>query len=159
VRHRHLGSLVYTPDQWVRLLDRVYRRVQLPRDYPLVLTGAAFDYPLMGLLGAMLRKAGYRPRLACDLPPAEVYWLLGSCYGFVGYQSGLNVLADNLGTRQLMLYFPSLKPMGDTWVHPDRRATHFRWGYFDEEPDAVAERFPVPAAGVLKPPGETGSIT
>lgn len=147
VRHKHLGTRVYTPEQWVRLLDRVYRHAGLGREYPLVLTGAAFDYPLMGLLATLLRKAGYRSRLACDHAPAAVYWLLANCWGFVGYQSGLNVLADNLGTRQLMLYFPSLKRMGDTWVHPARRATHFRWGYFDEDPAAVAERFPPPAAG------------
>jgi hypothetical protein len=57
---------------------------------------------------------------------------------FIGYQSGLNILADNLDTPQMMLYFDNLKPMLYTWCKKENIKTKFFATVFSQTPkDAI----------------------
>jgi ADP-heptose:LPS heptosyltransferase len=47
--------------------------------------------------------------------PIKLLYVLKNSKFFIGYQSGLNVLADNLNVPQLMLYLPFLEKMLYSW--------------------------------------------
>jgi hypothetical protein len=59
-----------------------------------------------------------------------------------GYQSGLNVLAENYDVPQLMVYFNRLAPMRYTWVKPASIRTTFHAMTFGEAPAEVIAGLP-----------------
>lgn len=95
---------------------------------PVVLIGAKFDKDIM----YEIKKLCPEIQIIIQLEPERLFSVIGNASFFVGYQSGLNILADNLGVKQLIVYFDHLEKMKDSWVHPDRRETHFNYCYFSE---------------------------
>jgi hypothetical protein len=69
---------------------------------------------------------------------------------FFGYQSGLNVLAENYDTPQLMVYFDRLSRMQYTWVKPASIRTRFHAMLFGDAPSARIDALP----DTLFPPAE-----
>jgi len=95
---------------------------------PVVLTGSEFDAEVM----RQIKKLCPEVTLVIQPEPAKLFYLLKNAAFFVGYQSGLSVLADNLGAKSLIVYFDKLPLMQDSWAHPARRETHFNWCYFSD---------------------------
>jgi hypothetical protein len=101
----------------------------------LYLIGAEFDRDVMN------RICARHPDIIsiCQLPPSRLFSVLKHAAFFIGYQSGMSILADNLGIRHLIIYFDKLKAMRDSWGHPHRRATHFRHCLFSDGIDHAAK--------------------
>ena len=47
--------------------------------------------------------------------PAQACHVLQDARAFIGYQSGLNILADNFDSPQVMLYFNGLERLINSW--------------------------------------------
>lgn len=142
-RHKNLGEKVWPPEAWARAVDRVCYCGGVGTGLPVVLIGALFDLPVLNTVADDLRLAGFTVRVETGLSPPEVFWFLGNARLFVGYQSGLNAIADAAGARQLMIYFPRIQRMADSWVIPRHRLDgSFRFATFDDTADDVGRRAP-----------------
>lgn len=80
-----------------------------------ILTGASFDKTKLddvkNVIGARLRTYVYT-----DYNIAETSYLIKQAKYFVAYQSGLCMIAEELKTPTLMVWFPYLAIMTSTWI-------------------------------------------
>jgi hypothetical protein len=121
---------LWTPRQWADLANTISNRSGLP----VYFIGAEFDAAVM----REIKMHNPRVGLIIQPPAAQLFWLLKNASAFVGYQSGLSILADNFNTRQLIVYFHTLRNMRDSWVKPQNRNDLFRFCYFDDGPEHAA---------------------
>jgi ADP-heptose:LPS heptosyltransferase len=121
---------LWTAQQWADLANTISNRSGLP----VYFIGAEFDAAVM----REIQKHNPRVGLIIQPPAAQLFWLLKNASAFVGYQSGLSILADNFNTRQLIVYFHTLRNMRDSWVKPQNRNDLFRFCYFDDGPEHAA---------------------
>ena len=126
-------------EQWLELIDRLYLRDS--RSLPIVQLGAEFDRAVIELLDRELRARGHRTQAVIQPPPAEAADVLRRCELLLGYQSGLNVLADQFDRPQLMLYFRGLAQMHYTWCKPANCRRLFFAASFSETPAEALEQF------------------
>lgn len=132
--HRAAGT--WELQDWATLFSRVARALSLP----VVLIGAEYDRAALDVCGAMLGTLGIDAAIACDWPPGRVLHLLRAARLFIGYQSGLNVLADNMDVRQLMVYFDHLELMQNAWCKPRNIRSRFFSALFREGIETAAAR-------------------
>lgn len=134
-----LGYGVWNVSRWAKLVELLYRRRVV--SVPVVMLGAYYDRPALEAVRDRLKEVGIEvAALHIDLPPRFVLNLLRRCTLFIGHQSGLGVLADNLGAFQLMLYMKMISGMAYSWC----RKTHaesgrFTAAFFDQTASEVLE--------------------
>ena len=130
---------------WVTFIDRLCYAQGIGTSLPVVLTGASYDAPALDVLRKQLTAIGFKVAMAINWEPARLYHLLKHAWLFAGYQSGLSILADNLDVQQLIVYFPRIRRLADTWVKPRNRVNGlFSWAFMSEDPKLVAEWLKVP---------------
>lgn len=129
---------VWSVESWARMLRILREEGVFP--WPVVLTGAHYDRPTLEALADTVERDGAeRPALLIDLPPKQVINMIRRAGFFIGHQSGLNVLAENVGTRQLMLYMKPLWRMVHAWCGKRSVATGvYRADLFSRTPLDVA---------------------
>ena len=134
---RHLGNEAWSIDQWVELVHGYYDELNLT--LPVHLIGADYDVEVQQEIKEKLESVGLQGvSLYTSLPMPQLCWLIKHAEVFIGYQSGLNILADHLNTRQLMVYFNQLCKMTDTWVKPVNRVNgNFNHMLFKESPTKI----------------------
>jgi ADP-heptose:LPS heptosyltransferase len=106
--------------QWAELANST--------NLPVLLLGANWDHHEIKAVTEHLRNS-YCVWLG--RPPQEVLWGLQNASLFIGYQSGLNILADRLRTKQVMIYFMHLRKMIGTWNDPRYLDLHKDFCFFD----------------------------
>lgn len=99
-------------------------------DTPIYLIGATYDKDFLVDLYNMLSPYFSNIHLFINLNPPDLFNILKSTKYFIGYQSGLSILADNFDTPQTIVYFNFLRDMRDTWVKPKNRGSIFKYVYF-----------------------------
>ena len=113
---RHPSGL-WPIDTWLECVDLLYRRYEW--DLPVVLLGADFDRPATEPLAEGLRARGYTvDLLVSNTLCARKVDAVKRCAFFLGYQSGLNILADNFNRPQLMVFFNRLAKMIRSFAKP-----------------------------------------
>ena len=127
---RHLEK-VWKFDDWVELVRDI--------EMPIYLTGAQFDSDVLTSLKVRLQER-HEVDLAIGFDGPGLFHLIKNCSYFIGYQSGLNVLADNFDRPQMMLYFDKLDRMGTSWVKPSNRGSLFKYAHFYNKPVDVRKR-------------------
>jgi hypothetical protein len=136
-----LGRGIWNVARWAKLIELFYRKKVV--SVPVVMLGAYYDRPALEEIRDRVVKAGVEvAALHVDLPPRFVVNLLRRCTLFVGHQSGLNVLADNLGALQLMLYMNAIHRMSYSWcrkAHVESR--RFTAAFFDQTAETVLGTF------------------
>lgn len=137
---KQLGAIqkgVWDMGRWARLLLGVYDRFNWT--LPMIFVGASYDQEVtMGLVRA-LKSRGRDCHAYIDSYPANVLYILKRAKCFLGYQSGLNIMADNLGTKQLMLYYKELEPMMYSWCKKEHIGTTFQANTFDKSVEQVLD--------------------
>lgn len=129
---------LWTVQTWVKFVSGFYKQYNLR--CPIVIIGASYDSNIMLQLNSALKSAGHKTAVFIDSLPANVTYILKNSKCFIGYQSGLNILADNLNTRQVMLYFPFLKKMLNTWCKAENLLSgRFNASTFDMTPEQVLD--------------------
>lgn len=146
VRHRTICEKVWPPEAWASVVERVCYNHGVGTSVPVVVLGSDFDWPVTALISEELRNKGFRVASMSDVPLNQIAWLMENAAGFVGYQSGLSILAEAAGVpAQAIVYFPRIARMGDAWVRPERRGTTAIQCFdFSQDPITVADRVVFP---------------
>lgn len=137
----------WLPDGWVRLVSALYAKHGLA--LPIVMLGASYDSEAIGETVEGLRRIGIQTAALINLAPARVLHVLRHAEFFIGFQSGLNVLADNANVRQLMVYYDSLARMQYAWCKKANRDNGtFKAALFSQGPEGAIEGFqPIVSGG------------
>lgn len=135
--HRLPTHVCWTVKQWARYVKMVWEKYDL--HLPVIIIGAEFDQPVPNQL---LDELHCQSSAWIGQEPGRVVHLLKHADLFLGYQSGLNVVADLAGVRaQQMLYFPYLAEwMSYSWCKPENIQTRFFADSFGRSPEQVAAR-------------------
>lgn len=134
----------WSAHQWAELWRTLRARLPYDLDDTLVaFVGAHYDHAFMRRFEDIARVR--RATWVIDRDPAEVLRVLHRADLFIGFQSGLNIMADALDTAsQIMLYYPHLNDMMPTWTKPtserQRPALHHP-ATFATRPEQVAEEY------------------
>lgn len=137
-KHAAEKHSLWSVEEWFDFIMKF--RKKYDQHVPVVLIGASYDGLVALRLEEKLREAGVETRVLIDEPSAKVAYILKNSLVYIGYQSGLNILADNLGVKQVMLYFPYLKPMLYTWCKRKHiEDGTFNASTFDNKPDVVLD--------------------
>jgi ADP-heptose:LPS heptosyltransferase len=123
----------WSVDEWVAFVEELYSRYSI--ELPLIIIGAEFDREVM--LEVKQRFAHRKTHMFVQSPPAKVMHVLANTTLFIGYQSGLNIMADALDRPQIMLNFNYLEPMCYTWCRKENIATKFHAFIFGMRPSGV----------------------
>jgi hypothetical protein len=105
---------LYSIDEWVKIAN-IYKK-KFP-NHKLFLIGAKFDANIMKQIASKTTCC----EIIIEPEFKKLVWLLKETSFFVGYQSGLNIIADHFNTPQVMFYFEMIKDMKDAWVKPSNR--------------------------------------
>lgn len=132
-------SGVWSVASWADFVAKVYKRLDI--DLPIVVLGAEFDREAVVLAVEKLNERGFKATAMIQYPAAKVVHIIKSSSLFIGFQSGLNILADNYDVKQVMIYLPVICKMKATWVKPKNVAKKiFNFGYFNENQDTIVDR-------------------
>jgi hypothetical protein len=107
---------------------------------PVIFIGASYDRDIIQALSRFMFSRSKVNIAYIDLPPENVCYILKLSKFFIGHQSGLSILADNLGTPQLMLYYNRLESMMYTWCIKNHINTKFFADVFQYKPSKVIQR-------------------
>lgn len=128
---------IWTCEQWADFVELFFSKME--RRLPIILIGASFDAEVMAEMYSLLKPRNPKVYSLVDRSPAVITGVLKHSSYFIGYQSGLNILADNLGTKQLMVYFNYLRPMLNTWCRRENIGTRFHAACFEDNPAALID--------------------
>ena len=131
---------LWSTKEWAYLADKILKKKK--SNMPIVILGADFDSKVAEEVREILKKMGRKDvRLCIGQPPEKLFYTIKNCQYFVGYQSGLNILADELDIKHMIVYFPTLRQMKGSWVKPQNRTNgNFNYAYFDEDLNEVLKR-------------------
>lgn len=113
----------FSPEQWADLY------VGLNLKLPPILVGAEYDNWMLELVSDELGKRGIEASTFIARPAEHVIRLLRDASLMIGFQSGLNVIANNYGVPVIMVDFNHLRSMAKTWCRP---GVPF-WGFVFED--------------------------
>lgn len=122
--------------RWVDAIAKIAQRIGTMR---VALIGATWDYAVQLFIGERLRVLGFTVENHVGaLGIADSIGVIRRARFFVGYQSGLSVLADNYDVPQLMVYYQILHRMMFTWCKRENLSNgNFRAMTFDQDLDEV----------------------
>ena len=132
---------VWTPDQWPKPIAQLADRLGTGR---IDLIGASWDRDVQACVQRVLEsRFAVRNHVGADL--ATTINIIRRSRYFLGFQSGLNVLAENYDVPQLMIYFDKLEPMLYTWCKPSSVRTQFHATTFGSDVRRVIDELPLPS--------------
>jgi hypothetical protein len=123
-------SLCWMPDKWIHAIKLLTKRLNTDR---VVLVGAEWDRTVQHEIYTDLRDSYLVDSHVGNLSVADSINVIRRSRFFVGFQSGLNVIAENYDVPQLMLYYKSLEPMMYTWCKLANVRTLFNAATFQDD--------------------------
>jgi hypothetical protein len=129
---------VWPVSQWVDFILEIYKSLNL--NYPIIMVGATFDEDVILDTVNQLKEEQINVVPFIQKSPAQVCHILKQSKMFIGYQSGLNIVADNLDVPQIMLYFPILAKMQYTWCKHENITTRFHAALFTDDKEVIIRR-------------------
>ena len=106
-------SQEWQPERYSKLIHNTFLKNNIK--YPIILLGAEYDKKHLVIAGNELIKYGYEIYYLIDKPFEKVIYIIKNSKYFIGYQSGLSILADNYDVPQTMLYFNFLGDVMYSW--------------------------------------------
>jgi hypothetical protein len=98
--------MIWNIESYVELLRLVYERYS--KSWPVIVIGADFDKIVEKPTCDILTQKGFVNYSMFGENPSKVINIIKNAKLFIGYQSGLNVIADNFDIPQIMLYWPMI---------------------------------------------------
>jgi hypothetical protein len=143
------SSVTWSAEQWADAIKLAWDREEFSR---VVFVGASYD-----------RQAQAEVRALLDLPTVDYCGELNLLQSlgmirasklFFAYQSGLSILAEQYGVRQVMLYFWWLRKLRGTWSDPTNSA-HLEMLFSHRPSEVIAKLYDgiEPTAIRPRPPG------
>jgi hypothetical protein len=108
--------------KWEQFFVKLNKEVT---NLPVVIIGASYDQSSVHSLEKVFKENKVPYCSLVDKMPSQVCYVLKNSQGFIGYQSGLNIMADNFDVNQFMLYFPALEKMMYTWCKSKNANTKY----------------------------------
>lgn len=119
---------IWTPFQWLTATKQLVKKFNIPK---IKLIGAEWDREVQEEIYADLKLSGYDvENYVGDLELVDSIDIIRRSRMFFGFQSGLNIIADNYDVPQLMIYFDHLERMMYSWCKPENRKSKFHAGLF-----------------------------
>lgn len=128
------GPTLWPASQWGLAVRKLVSAIGVKR---VALIGAEWDRPVQNEVCTYLRSKGLEATNHVGLGLADSIALIRGAKFFLGFQSGLNVIAENYDVPQLMIYFVKLKPMMFTWCKPASVGKQFHAATFADDFDKV----------------------
>jgi hypothetical protein len=126
-RHDNLYQL--TDDHWMKLIISTAILKGLDE---IIFIGAEYDRWKISAIVDMLKPTPLKCQIMLLDLPRSCYIIKNAEY-FIAYQSGLCMLAEELGTETFMVWYPMLLRMQTTWIRPENIEKRlFRHGYFNQ---------------------------
>lgn len=127
-------------DKWKQLIKQIYQKYKIK--YPIVLIGASFDSDVIEDIEKQLKNTGIEVKTYIQYPACQVAYIIKNAEFFIGFQSGLNIIADNFDIKQIMLYYEMLKPMLYTWCKKENIQTKFYAFTFSNTIEEIVNTIP-----------------
>lgn len=126
-------------NSWGTLVASALRKKGLEK-LPIVFLGAEYDRDQLMQLKSFLETQGFSTKTMINNNPPEAIRTIRDAKLFIGYQSGLNVIADNYNVPQIMIYFPQLKPMMNSWCKQENIQNKVYQSFtFDQSVNSIVE--------------------
>ena len=106
-------SKEWQPEKYATLIHNTF--LNNKNKYPIILLGAEYDRNHLLIAGNILTQNNYEENYFIDKPFENVIYVIKNARYFIGYQSGLSILADNYDIPQTMLYFNFLGDVMYSW--------------------------------------------
>jgi hypothetical protein len=106
-------SQEWQPEKYSKLIHNTFLKNKIK--YPIILLGAEYDKKHLLIAGNELINYGYDVYYFIEKPFENVIYVIKNSKYFIGYQSGLSILADNYDVPQTMLYFNFLGDVMYSW--------------------------------------------
>lgn len=117
---------------WTVLIKLLYKKYRAKN--PIILIGASYDEEVLLKIQTILHAFNIKTQVYIDSWSANVIYILQNSKLFIGFQSGLNILADNLDVQQIMMYFPTLEKMMPAWCKKQNFKTLYHPFMFTQFP-------------------------
>lgn len=129
---------LWDDNKWFELISLYYEKTN--SQLPLVFIGAEYDKDMLfNIREKFVQKFGYKTNVLIQHHQEYVLGVIKHAEFFINFQSGLSVLADNLNTKQLMIYFPFLEKMLYTWCKKEHIKTKFQANLFSSSPKDIIQ--------------------
>ena len=122
---------VWPPHKWVEFMFQFWDKFG---QRPLIMIGAEYDEAAIDSCVQHLNPTD----VFINHAATKVNHIIKNARWFLGYQSGLGILAENFGVKNVMMYFNYLDDLHYAWNHPTRK-TYFPFP-FRTEPHEVVEQ-------------------
>ena len=107
-------SQEWQPEMYAELINNTFKKYCIK--YPIILLGAKYDEDHLIKAGIKLKIYGYNIHFFIGSPLENVIYIIKKSKYFIGYQSGLSIIADNYDIPQTMLYFNFLGNVMYSWA-------------------------------------------
>jgi ADP-heptose:LPS heptosyltransferase len=107
------ANVTWEPNKYAHLIKNTYEKYNV--NYPIVLLGATYDQNNLIAAGDELKKFGYSVHTAINPKFTNTNYIIKNSSYFIGYQSGLCIIADNFDIPQTMIYFNNLGKLMYSW--------------------------------------------
>ena len=125
-------------NNWTKFIRLFYKKYSLKN--PIIFVGASYDKESMDAMQKKLKEVSIQSHIYCDSFPGNVMHIIKHSICFIGYQSGLNILADNIDVPQVMMYFPFLEKMQYAWAKEENIARNiYNSCMFNQKPETVID--------------------
>ncbi len=124
-------SREWQPEKYSELINNTFKKYNV--SYPIILIGAEYDEPHLKIAGNKLKQYGYEISFFIEKPFESVIYIIKNSKYFIGYQSGLSIIADNYDIPQTMLYFNFLGNVMYSWAKEKNIATKIYNAYKFED--------------------------
>lgn len=126
---------------WISFIKKIYNKYNF--NFPIIFVGASYDREAIESVQKALIDYKIECCFYCDSYPANVLYIIKNSKLFVGYQSGLSILADNMDVKQIMMYFPVIKNMMYAWPKKENIDNKiYNCATFDQTPNEVVANLP-----------------
>lgn len=127
---------LWTKTQWIKMIKLLAKKLNTKK---LKFIGAEWDLKVQQKIQEKLSSEYEVINLVDQLSLADSIDVIRRSRFFLGYQSGLNIIAENYDVPQMMLYFDRLEPMMFTWCKPNSINTQFFAKTFSTPPKQIME--------------------
>lgn len=134
------NHLCWKPHTWISTIRQLANRIGTKR---ISLIGAEWDIIIQDVVNAELCSEFTVANHTGSMGLADSVDIIRRAQYFVGFQSGLNVIAENYDVPQLMIYYKHLEPMLYTWCKPQNIRTKFTAATFDDNISNVIKGLPM----------------
>ena len=115
------------PDKWEEFMVDCYNKLQMP----VYFIGAKYDIPMIRRFANKAKELQIPHHYFVQPGPANLVYIIKNAKKYIGYQAGLNVVAENYNVPQIELIFNMYAKIVGNWAKKQNRHTVYKGFVFD----------------------------